>query len=74
MYGSEEIRGEILFVLYKLAVQWKDCGEADDCLFPFYPKLLRLSLESLLKTQNDTVRLNCLGLYHLLGLLVVSDF
>ncbi|KAJ4845632.1 hypothetical protein Tsubulata_038344 [Turnera subulata] len=61
---SEEIRGEILFVLYKLSTvpcAGKD-GDGADFFWPFCPKLLHLSLEALNKTQNDTVRLNCLAL------------
>ncbi|XP_022722512.1 protein PRD1 isoform X2 [Durio zibethinus] len=57
---SDEIQGEILFVLYKLSVLGyapKDCVGAD-VLRAFCPSLLRLSMEALLKTQRDDVRLN----------------
>ncbi|GFY82236.1 putative recombination initiation defect 1 [Actinidia rufa] len=60
---SEEIRGEILFVLYKISIlqySYKD-DDATDVLYSFCPKLLYLSLEALTKTQSDDVRLNCLG-------------
>lgn len=60
---SEEIRGEILFVLYKISIlQYADKDDAaTDVLYPFCPKLLQLSLETLVKTQSDDVRLNCVG-------------
>ena len=63
-YCSDEIRGEILFVLYKLSIHGyasKDCVGAD-VLQAFCPSLLRLSMEALLKTQRDDVRLNGVGL------------
>ncbi|KAM1049872.1 hypothetical protein ACFX11_031935 [Malus domestica] len=61
---SEEIRGEILFVLYKVSVlQYaSEDGDGTDILFAFCPKLLHLSLEALMKTQSDDVRLNCVAL------------
>ncbi|XVF65383.1 hypothetical protein PTKIN_Ptkin09bG0244200 [Pterospermum kingtungense] len=52
---SDEIRGEILFVLYKLSIHGYT---PKDVLQAFCPNLLRLSLEALLKTQRDDVRLN----------------
>ncbi|CAL8992252.1 unnamed protein product [Prunus brigantina] len=60
-FPSEEIRGEILFVLYKVSVlQYaSEVGVGTDFLFAFRPKLLSLSLEALMKTQSDDVRLNC---------------
>jgi hypothetical protein len=60
---SEEIRGEVLFVLYKLYVLQSTSHEGDgsDMLIPFCPKLLYLLGDVLLKTQNDDVRLNCIG-------------
>ncbi|XP_012078523.1 protein PUTATIVE RECOMBINATION INITIATION DEFECT 1 isoform X1 [Jatropha curcas] len=60
---SEEIRGEILFVLYKLSILQcqHENGDVVDSLFAFCPKLLHLSLEALVKTQDDTVRLNCIA-------------
>ena len=62
---SEDIRGEILFVLYRASVlQYASVdAEGTDLLFAFCPKLLRLSLEALIKTQSDDVRLNCVGLF-----------
>lgn len=57
---SEEIRGEILFVLYRLSVLEDDDGT--DTLYTVCPNLLRLSLQVLIKTQMDDVRLNCVGL------------
>ncbi|MQL90768.1 hypothetical protein Taro_023379 [Colocasia esculenta] len=68
---SEEIRGEILFVLYKLSVlldpPWvSDDDEEDESSMGV--RLLRLSLEVLLKTQNDAVRTNCIALLTVLVL------
>ncbi|PWA68364.1 protein PRD1 [Artemisia annua] len=60
---SEEIQGEILFVLYKLCAigdVWMDSGNGD-VLFGHCSKILQLSLEALLKTQRDDVRMNCVG-------------
>ncbi|KAK3145048.1 hypothetical protein QOZ80_4AG0322060 [Eleusine coracana subsp. coracana] len=64
---SDEIRGEILFVLYKLSIlnatPWDDiCDNGDVDLSAIGRSLLQLSLEVLLKTQNDAVRLNCVAL------------
>ncbi|PWA49978.1 sec-independent protein translocase protein TatA/B/E [Artemisia annua] len=58
---SEEIQGEILFLLYKLCAIgdiWMDRGNGD-VLFGHCSKILQLSLEALLKTQRDDVRMNC---------------
>ncbi|CAK9139716.1 unnamed protein product [Ilex paraguariensis] len=66
---SEDIRGEILFVLYKISLLqyvYKDDGCAD-VLFVNCPKLLYLSLEALMKTQSDDVRLNCVALLTVLA-------
>ncbi|XVE81218.1 hypothetical protein DITRI_Ditri15bG0045200 [Diplodiscus trichospermus] len=66
---SDEIRGEILFVLYKLSIYGyasKDCLGAD-VLQAFCPSLLRLSMEALLKTQRDDVRLNAVAFLILLA-------
>ncbi|KAB5569671.1 hypothetical protein DKX38_003464 [Salix brachista] len=66
--SSEEMRGEILFVLYKLCtIIRKDDGGGAPSLFTHCPKLLHLLLEALLKTHNDTVRFNCLALLTLLA-------
>ncbi|TVU13764.1 hypothetical protein EJB05_37190, partial [Eragrostis curvula] len=64
---SDEVRGEILFVLYKLsmlnATPWDNiCDIGDMNLSAVGRSLLQLSLEVLLKTQNDAVRLNCVAL------------
>lgn len=61
---SEEIRGEILFVLYKVSILQRTSAEGDgiDTLISFCPKLLYLLGDALMKTQNDDVRLNCVGL------------
>ncbi|KAK6266107.1 hypothetical protein QUC31_016944 [Theobroma cacao] len=66
---SDEIRGEILFVLYQLSLHAytsKDCVGAD-VLQAFCPSLLRLSMEALLKTQRDDVRLNGVAFLMLLA-------
>ncbi|KAJ4955530.1 hypothetical protein NE237_012313 [Protea cynaroides] len=63
-FHSEEIRGEILFVLYKLSILQDACGDGDSDeaqLLAFSPTILHLSLEALMKTQSDEVRLNCVG-------------
>ncbi|KAE8677601.1 pentatricopeptide repeat-containing protein [Hibiscus syriacus] len=60
------------FVLYKLSAQGyasKDCVGAN-VLHAFCPSLLRLSMEALLKTQRDDVRLNGIG--SLLGNVLIS--
>lgn len=66
---SEEIRGEIFFVLYKVSSFHCESMDIDgaDILFAFCPKLLHLSLESLMKTQRDDVRLNCVALLTILA-------
>ncbi|XP_028551944.1 protein PRD1 isoform X2 [Dendrobium catenatum] len=67
---SEELRGEVLFVIYKLCqlnvTPWEnvdddenDCVESLDAMAS---SLWRLALEILLKTQHDEVRINCLAL------------
>lgn len=59
-----------MFVLYKLSVlqatPWDegDNDHGDTNLSSTGERLLRLSLEVLLKTQNDDVRLNCVGQCH----------
>lgn len=70
---SDEIRGEILFVLYKLSLlnttPWDDICDNDNVdLSAIGRSLLQFSLEVLLKTQNDDVRLNCVGWYILIFL------
>ncbi|KAL4578394.1 hypothetical protein LXL04_014517 [Taraxacum kok-saghyz] len=65
---SEEIQGEILFVLYKICgIQHASIGNSNgDVLYDHSSKILHLSLEVLLKTQRDDVRLNCLALLSVL--------
>ncbi|KAI3794897.1 hypothetical protein L1987_37538 [Smallanthus sonchifolius] len=61
---SEDIQGEILFVLYKMCViqhAWSDNINCD-VLCGHSSKILHLSLEALLKTQRDDVRMNCIAL------------
>ncbi|CAB4263587.1 unnamed protein product [Prunus armeniaca] len=43
-----------------------EVGDGTDFLFAFCPKLLDLSLEALMKTQSDDVRLNCVGQFSIL--------
>ncbi|GMH29446.1 hypothetical protein Nepgr_031289 [Nepenthes gracilis] len=66
---SEEIQGEILFVLFKISIL--QCASEDDegadLWLTYCPKLLHLSLEVLLKTQSDDVRLNCIALLKVLA-------
>ncbi|XP_049932551.1 protein PUTATIVE RECOMBINATION INITIATION DEFECT 1 [Nymphaea colorata] len=62
---SEEIRGEILFVLYKLSIP--HYADDDELFFRFCPRLLYLAVEALLKTQNDVVRINSLALLTVLA-------
>lgn len=61
--SSEEIRGEILFVLYKLSLLQNMPWDYDDYTEDgdLSDKLPRISLETLLKAQSDEVRLNCIG-------------
>ena len=50
-------------MLYKLCAigdVWMDSGNGD-VLFGHCSKILQLSLEALLKTQRDDVRMNCVG-------------
>ncbi|KAG2331538.1 hypothetical protein Bca52824_002718 [Brassica carinata] len=56
---SEEIRGEIFFVLYKFsALQFTEQNvDGAEILSSLCPKLLSVSLEALAKTQRDEVRL-----------------
>ncbi|XP_059632085.1 protein PUTATIVE RECOMBINATION INITIATION DEFECT 1 [Cornus florida] len=66
---SEEIQGEILFLLYKISILQHANMDDDvtDVLFASCPKLLRLSLEVLTKTQSDDVRLNSIALLTVLA-------
>ncbi|GLJ47067.1 hypothetical protein SUGI_0993670 [Cryptomeria japonica] len=54
---GDEIRGEILFVLYKLLNLEDGLKE----LLPFCPHLTHLAIEVLLKTESDELRTNCLA-------------
>ncbi|XP_018472803.2 protein PUTATIVE RECOMBINATION INITIATION DEFECT 1 [Raphanus sativus] len=66
---SDEIRGEIFFVLYKFsALQFTEQNvDGAELLSSLCPKLLSLSLEALAKTQRDEVRLNCIVLLAILA-------
>lgn len=66
-FPSEEIRGEVLFVLYKLSVLQSTLaeGEGSDMLIPFCPQILYLLVDVLMET--DDVRLNCIALLTILA-------
>ncbi|KAI3735120.1 hypothetical protein L6452_14608 [Arctium lappa] len=66
---SEEIQGEILFVLYKLCSIQLACidDSKSDVLYCHSSKILHLSLEALMKTHRDDVRLNCVALLSVLA-------
>ncbi|XP_010318924.1 protein PUTATIVE RECOMBINATION INITIATION DEFECT 1 [Solanum lycopersicum] len=60
--SSEDIQGEILFVLYKLfLLNGSQDGEDPPSLFGHFSKLLHLALAVLMKAQSDDVRLNCIA-------------
>nr|XP_016504520.1 PREDICTED: protein PRD1-like [Nicotiana tabacum] len=60
--SSEDIQGEILFVLYKLfLLNVSQDGEYPPSLFGHFSKLFHLALEVLMKAQSDVVRLNCIA-------------
>ncbi|CAM8998054.1 unnamed protein product [Rhodiola kirilowii] len=61
---SEDIRGEIMFVLYRLVIYYYESTDRDlsDDFYGHCPKILYVSLDALMKTQNDDVRLNCVAL------------
>ncbi|KAL9240084.1 hypothetical protein vseg_014344 [Gypsophila vaccaria] len=66
---SEEIQGEIMFVLYRICIlqySTKD-EEGSDVLLERCPAILQMSLGVLLKTQRDDIRLNCLALLKVLS-------
>ncbi|KAM0038245.1 hypothetical protein Hdeb2414_s0013g00412581 [Helianthus debilis subsp. tardiflorus] len=66
---SEEIQGEILFVLYKIcSIRHALLGDTNgDVVCGHSSLILRLSLEALLKTQRDDVRMNCIALLSVLA-------
>ncbi|KAL7145330.1 hypothetical protein ABFS83_07G074800 [Erythranthe nasuta] len=61
--SNDEIQGEIMFVLYRSSLlhytYMDDSGT--DLLLAYCPKLLHISLDILMKTQSDDVRLNCVA-------------
>ncbi|XP_059290896.1 protein PUTATIVE RECOMBINATION INITIATION DEFECT 1 [Lycium ferocissimum] len=60
--SSEDIQGEILFVLYKLfLLNVSQDDEYPPSLFGHSSKLLHVALEVLMKAQSDGVRLNCIA-------------
>ncbi|GER27846.1 protein PRD1 [Striga asiatica] len=67
--SNDEIQGEIMFVLYRTSLlhytYMDDCGT--DVLHNYCPKLLHISLDILMKSQSDDVRLNCLALLMVLA-------
>lgn len=52
-----------MFVLYKLVIYHYESIERDlsDDFYGHCPKILYVTLDALVKTQSDDVRLNCLG-------------
>ncbi|KAL5703103.1 hypothetical protein ACHQM5_028237 [Ranunculus cassubicifolius] len=64
---SEDIQGEILFVLYKLSILEADVYNNVDNFSDLCPKLLHMSLDILMKSQSDEVRLNCVALLTVLA-------
>ncbi|KAK9141035.1 hypothetical protein Scep_010716 [Stephania cephalantha] len=64
---SEDIRGEILFVLYRLSLLEGGNGGNVGDFHLRCPKILYLSLETLMKTQSDEVRTNCIALLTVLA-------
>ncbi|KAL8481013.1 hypothetical protein ACS0TY_027519 [Phlomoides rotata] len=61
--SNDEIQGEIMFVLYRSSLLHYMCVDdsGTDTLLAYCPKLLHLSLNILMKTQSDDVRLNCVA-------------
>uniref|UniRef100_A0A7N0TTA4 Protein PRD1 n=1 Tax=Kalanchoe fedtschenkoi TaxID=63787 RepID=A0A7N0TTA4_KALFE len=60
---SDDIRGEIMFVLYRLVIyHYESIEDLSDDFYGHCPKLLHVSLDALMKTQSDDVRLNCVAL------------
>ncbi|XP_055828900.1 protein PUTATIVE RECOMBINATION INITIATION DEFECT 1 [Solanum dulcamara] len=60
--SSEDIQGEILFVLYKLfLLNVSQDGDDPPSLFGHFSKLPHLALAVLMKAQSDDVRLNCIA-------------
>ncbi|CAI9117522.1 OLC1v1018922C1 [Oldenlandia corymbosa var. corymbosa] len=61
---SEDIQGESLFVLYKLSLiqAVDDRNNFVEVLEANCAKLFHLSLEALMKTQDDDIRMNCVAL------------
>ncbi|KAI3470063.1 hypothetical protein Pfo_026726 [Paulownia fortunei] len=61
--SNDEIQGEIMFVMYKSSLlhytYMDDSGT--DVLLAYCPKLLHISLDILMKSQSDDVRLNCVA-------------
>ncbi|CAN4088215.1 unnamed protein product [Withania somnifera] len=60
--SSEDIQGEILFVLYKLfLLNLSQDGDDHPSLSGHFSKLLHSALAVLMKAQSDDVRLNCIA-------------
>ncbi|PIN25504.1 hypothetical protein CDL12_01756 [Handroanthus impetiginosus] len=61
--SNDEIQGEIMFVLYRASLlhyTYMD-DNGTDILLAYCPKLLHMSLDILMKSQSDDVRLNCVA-------------
>ncbi|KAL0451911.1 UNVERIFIED_CONTAM: protein putative RECOMBINATION INITIATION DEFECT 1 [Sesamum latifolium] len=61
--SNDEIQGEIMFVLYRSSVLYYTYMGDDgaDILLAYCPKILHISLDILMKSQSDDVRLNCVA-------------
>ncbi|XP_011084192.2 protein PRD1, partial [Sesamum indicum] len=61
--SNDEIQGEIMFVLYKSSIlHYTYMGDdGADILLAYCPKILHISLDILMKSQSDDVRLNCVA-------------
>ncbi|KAL0340522.1 UNVERIFIED_CONTAM: protein putative RECOMBINATION INITIATION DEFECT 1 [Sesamum radiatum] len=61
--SNDEIQGEIMFVLYRSSVlHYTYIGDdGADILLAYCPKILHISLDILMKSQSDDVRLNCVA-------------
>ncbi|KAL6582146.1 hypothetical protein OROMI_006160 [Orobanche minor] len=61
--SNDEIQGEIMFVLYRSSLlhytYMDDSGT--DVLLRYCPKILHISLDILMKSQSDDVRINCVA-------------
>ncbi|KAK7387602.1 hypothetical protein VNO78_28515 [Psophocarpus tetragonolobus] len=66
---SEDLRGDVLFLLYKLSLLHSTSPDLDgtDIFIPFCPLILYLLLDLLLKTLHHDLRFNCIALLTMLA-------